>query len=376
MGCNVDGTLLYSKTKTTLTTLTIGGKVSAISNKAFSGCTGLTSATIGNSVTEIGGQAFYNCTSLTSVTIPESVTSIGESAFSGCTGLKEVSLGSGLTTVGDQAFSGCTNIESLTLDCKDIKAWFADAKESVKEVTLGKHVESIAEDTFKDFSSLLRCSFGSVESLFGITFGNVQANPLSITQTLNIDKKVVTTIAIPKGITEIKDYVLYNCNSVSTVTGGPDVKRIGKYAFYYARKLNTLHIGDNVETIGEEAFLGCPLTSIHCYAEYPPTCDKYVFSIAKPNCKLYVRPGSVDMYSVHQDWYEFNILSLDDEALGIEDVNVNSNETDSETLRCEKGIYDLSGRKVNDDETLRYDNYPSKLKKGIYIVNGRKTVVR
>ena len=57
---------------------------------------------------------------------------------------------------------------------------------------------------------------------------------------------------------------------------------------------------------------------------------------------------------------------------GIENVNVN------ETLRYEKGIYDLSGRRinVNEDETLRYENYSSKLKKGIYIVNGKKTLVR
>ena len=58
--------------------------VSAISDSAFSYCTGLTSVTIPDSVTIIGGWAFIGCTSLTTVIIPASVTDIGRGAFSRC----------------------------------------------------------------------------------------------------------------------------------------------------------------------------------------------------------------------------------------------------------------------------------------------------
>ena len=50
---------------------------------------------------------------------------------------------------------------------------------------------------------------------------------------------------------------------------------------------------------------------------------------------------------------------------------------ENETMRNgenEKGIYDLSGRKVSNNGQLTMDN--GKLRKGIYIVNGKKTIVK
>ncbi len=55
--------------------------VTSIGSYAFQGMSGLTSITIPNSVTSIGDEAFESCTNLASVTIPSSVTSIGDQAF-------------------------------------------------------------------------------------------------------------------------------------------------------------------------------------------------------------------------------------------------------------------------------------------------------
>ncbi len=70
-----------------LTSLTIPNSVTSISEGVFDRCSGLASVTIPNSVTNIGSYVFYGCSGLTSVTIPGSVTSIGPSAFYGCTAL-------------------------------------------------------------------------------------------------------------------------------------------------------------------------------------------------------------------------------------------------------------------------------------------------
>ena len=68
----------------------IPNSVTSIGTYAFRGCSGLTSVTIPNSVTSIGNWAFLGCTGLTSITIPNSVTSIGAWAFYGCSGLTSV----------------------------------------------------------------------------------------------------------------------------------------------------------------------------------------------------------------------------------------------------------------------------------------------
>ncbi len=72
------------------TSITLKEGTVGIATYAFRSCNGLTSVTIPNSVTNIGEQAFGECDGLTSVTIGNSVTSIGDKAFYGCSGLTSV----------------------------------------------------------------------------------------------------------------------------------------------------------------------------------------------------------------------------------------------------------------------------------------------
>ena len=73
-----------------LTSITIPEGVTSIGDGAFYGCSGLTAINIPDGVTSIGSSAFSGCSSLESITIPEGVTSIGRCAFSGCTSLASI----------------------------------------------------------------------------------------------------------------------------------------------------------------------------------------------------------------------------------------------------------------------------------------------
>jgi hypothetical protein len=129
-----------------LTTVTIPDSVTTIGDRAFSGCASLktisvhpanqrykaidgvlftkdgktlhtypaggkTVYTIPNSVTAIGDRAFSGCASLSSVTIPDRVTTIGGSAFSGCESLSSVTIPASVTSVGNKAFYGCSKLK-------------------------------------------------------------------------------------------------------------------------------------------------------------------------------------------------------------------------------------------------------------------------
>jgi uncharacterized repeat protein (TIGR02543 family) len=96
-------------------TIVIGDGISTIGRKAFKDCTGVNSVSFGNSVNTIEFYAFSNCTSLTSVILPPSVRFISNFAFSNCTSLTSVTLNDGLQEIWSYAFSDCTSLTSVTI---------------------------------------------------------------------------------------------------------------------------------------------------------------------------------------------------------------------------------------------------------------------
>jgi len=100
--------------------------VTSIATSAFVGNESLTSVTIGSKVTTINAGAFQLCKALTSITIPSGVTTIGEKAFKDCTGLKKVTIGKGVTSIGTDAFKGCTNVNEVICDADATKLTWND----------------------------------------------------------------------------------------------------------------------------------------------------------------------------------------------------------------------------------------------------------
>ena len=84
--------------------------INSATNELVLGCN---NTVIPTGVTSIGDYAFAGCDGLTSVIIPEGVTSIGQSAFSNCTGLTSVTIPSTVTSIGEQAFGSCNSLTSM-----------------------------------------------------------------------------------------------------------------------------------------------------------------------------------------------------------------------------------------------------------------------
>lgn len=102
-----------------ITNLVIPNSVTNINDFAFYDCDGLMSVTIPNSVTSIGKSSFNYCEGLTSVSIPNSVTTIGKYAFSHCSYLKSVTLGNSITNIEEQSFDNCSRLTSLFVNIED-----------------------------------------------------------------------------------------------------------------------------------------------------------------------------------------------------------------------------------------------------------------
>ena len=175
------------------------------------------SATIENGVTSIGNYAFINCRRLTSITIHESITTIGTGAFHNCLALVEVYNYSSL------------DIRKGTIDFGNIACYAIDVY------------------TTNESSKLTTDENGFVIHVDGEE------------KTLVCYVGTETEIVIPSSVTAIKDYALYNCNSITSVTFGENsqLTTIGEMAFTDCNGLTSIIILSNVTTIGRSAFSSC-----------------------------------------------------------------------------------------------------------------------
>ena len=96
----------------------IGGNdytVWGIEHNAFENNTSITKVTIPSSVEYIGYSAFYGCTNLVTIVNNANITHIEDYVFSGCSKLEYCNIPSGVTNIGQSAFEGCSVLKALTI---------------------------------------------------------------------------------------------------------------------------------------------------------------------------------------------------------------------------------------------------------------------
>ena len=350
-------TLLYYLGNATELTLPADYKEESyvIGSVVFKGKSAITIIKIPNSVTSIGNGAFSGCSGLTSIVIPNSVTSIGSSAFYGCTGLASIAIPNSVTSVGEDAFAGCNNVEKLNLDCAEVGNWFSGVS-VLKEVTIGNGVSSIVSSAFNGCTGLEKVCISDIAIWCGIDFADEYANPLYYANNLYLNGELLTDISIPAEIEEVKDYAFYNCKGVTNIDVVDGVKSIGNSAFYGCSDLETLYISNTIESIGDYAFAECNnIFDIKIGSKKAITASENVFCIdAYINACLYVPTGRKFAYERATPWKNFYIVEMD--FTGIDEVKGENGEV--------KTVYDLNGRVVENPTS------------GIYIVNGKKVVIK
>lgn len=151
------------------------------------------------------------------------------------------------------------------------------------------------------------------------------------------------------------------------------VTAIDNNAFKDNTVLTTVTIPETVSAIGDGAFAGCSnLSAIYAYAAEPAllataasktraTASSVFEGVDKENCVLYVPKGCVEKYRAAEGWSEF-VHIVEMEGAGINGLINEGNVFD---------VYDLSGRKFR-TAVSSLDGLP----KGIYIVKGKKMILR
>lgn len=277
---------------------------------------------------------FLDNKEVTDLVIPNTIEKVSAFAFYQFKGLKSVIVGNGIKVIGTCAFADCTNLTSVTIP--------SSVKQIYGSAFRGTSLKSVCIDDLANW-----CGIDFIESPTDATvydntgvvsWYDYSSNPLCISKNLFIGKIQITDLQIP--------------NTVS---------RISKNTFIECKNLTSVTIPNSVTSIGKKAFSGCNnLSRVTSLNNNPPEISKNTFEKeTNNNAILLVPKGSMNLYGMHPYWrYFLKIEELDEDVSSINTIVINE--------ECNGSIYNLNGTKVDGND----------LGKGIYIINGKKVIIK
>lgn len=227
-------------------------------------------------VTAIGERAFSGCTEIRMVSIPPTVTAIGSYAFYGCVGIGDpVVIGENVTRVGLSAFYGCAQLPAVVFKARRCMfmggslatAVFGNCGRLTK-VTIGEEVTRIPDYAF--------CG----------------ADGLS------------NTVVLPESLEYIGEYAFSFCSKMPGEVVIPDgVTTIGECAYNQCHAITALTLGAAVDTIGSRAFYKCiGLRTVMVRTTTPPRMESSTFSSLSKTPSVSIPCVSKTLYEKDATW--------------------------------------------------------------------------
>lgn len=223
----------------------------------------------------IGEGAFQNNKSLTTVKIPDGVWDIGDNAFSGCVSLESVDFPKNLEYIGESAFEECSNLRTIKLpDNLTLIGNRAFYLTSLESVTIPQKVNYIGEEAFARNFNLESLTFAHTDK------STVQ---LSIRDRAFEDCYMLTTVNLPKCLTNLGDEVFASCGSLESVSM-PLIRDWGRGTFQNCDKLKSFTFsGENLSGNGNfiipaYTFSRCEALQSFVVPERVKRIEEYAFS--------------------------------------------------------------------------------------------------
>lgn len=292
-------------------------------------CHNLRAVHLPESLTEIASGLLYDNPHLTEVNVPANITKIGDGAFYNCASLKQFPFPNSLSEIGDFGFAYCRSLETITIggNLKKIGEGCFGYNNVIEEIDIPAEMERIGERAFLGCSNLKRVSFP--DNSHFVAYG-----------------------------------LFAYCNKLAEVKLSPITRTISAYAFANCSDLKTIKLPQSLEYLDWNAFENCVgLDSVECESPTPLALEEEAnpFPGINANCVLLVPNGSIESYKEATVWKNFKYI-MDKTTTGL---SVFSDKSD---VINKHAVYNLQG--------LYVGKSPNCLPSGIYIIDGKKVVVK
>ena len=370
---------------------------------ALLGCRSLTSVGDLSACTAIRSETFKECSSLTSLTIPNSVTSIGYDAFLYCTGLTFVTIPSSVTSIGDGAFNGCSALTSVRVDIETPltinSETFSNRANTILYVPKGSKGAYQAANYWKEFNAIKEFPDSDVN----------QDGEIDMMDVVDIARFVVGTPAETfvefladlnnNGEVNVADAVVL----VNEIVGdqnfakafgaprqdlGDDRLTLTKnddhsLSFSMESQRNYTAFQFDLYTNSEDDVMGLRLNTARKHGHqliYNKVDEGHYRVVALSVANNTFNGNNGELLNIQLDGFNaadmtisnIHFITTDGTDYRFDDLTM-SGATGIESLtpnlspKEEGNVYDLSGRKVSESSVLP---------KGVYIMNGKKVIVK
>ena len=163
----------------------------------------------------------------------------------------------------------------------------------------------------------------------------------------------LSSLTIPNSVTYLGAGVFYNCVNLKKVRLSESITYLEAYSFDKCESLKFLDIPESVQGFGGSVFRWTHFEEIVIRGTFPEGLRDDTFDFMDDATILYVQPSEIEKF---KKVYNGTVLPLEEYTNGIRQIK---------SLQSSDLVFNLQGQRLTD-----------KPRKGVYIQNGKKVVVK
>lgn len=236
--------------------LNIPSSLVSLGDNAFHGCSGITGTLVFPAAMEnISTNVFAGCSGIEEIILPRGVLTIGAGAFNNCSGVQRLWLTNSIQSIGANAFNGMKSLKKVYFS-GTILEWETGIQWADKGYQIGVAITTNEETASGSCGEALTWSLNAAGDL--TVSGTGDMTDFAATGAPWAEyRDQVKLVILGRGVTSIGSSAFQDCKNLETVSLPGSLTALGEAAFLRCGELTNVKLPASLESVGEDCFTGC-----------------------------------------------------------------------------------------------------------------------